>query len=310
MWCRGCKTDTQGEFPSVTWCPLICLTSAFGRFFTDKRITSFAESILKEYGKPNEGAILFPSHAVAARCAAFFRSQLESEELGSHLRLLDLYPYLKLSAAGCSGKEANISPMVSAVIYPLKHSPIAKSFWQHTGDGISSRRAELCHKAFDDGFLEAKCTSKKASAATKVSIVQRPCKGPRRYQREAEGEATGSGLGTVDGHTTSPSSGRLDGDEYKQFVEERYGRNLDFTLAGKAKLALRRRIAGALTADVDLQQPFESFQPVEQIRSVKGLSEDDVYLYPTGMSSIFNAHRTMLEYRGALKSICFGYVLA
>ncbi|KAL8705542.1 MAG: hypothetical protein Q9201_001359 [Fulgogasparrea decipioides] len=49
--------------------------------------------------------------------------------------------------------------------------------------------------------------------------------------------------------------------EGAQFVEERYGRNLDLSLAGKAKLAIRRRIAGALMVDVDLDQPPEDVTP-------------------------------------------------
>ena len=42
-------------------------------------------------------------------------------------------------------------------------------------------------------------------------------------------------------------------------------------------------------------------------RGVTGLSDDDVYLYPCGMNSIFNTHQMMLESRGQLKSISFGF---
>ncbi|KAL9605927.1 MAG: hypothetical protein Q9179_000904 [Wetmoreana sp. 5 TL-2023] len=95
--------------------------------------------------------------------------------------------------------------------------------------------------------------------------------------------------------------------EGAQFVEERYGRNLDLSLAGKAKLAIRRRIAGALMVDVDLDQPPEDVTPSTNVRQVPGVSEDDVYLYPSGMSSIFNTHRIMMACRGKMRSICFGF---
>jgi cystathionine gamma-synthase len=41
-------------------------------------------------------------------------------------------------------------------------------------------------------------------------------------------------------------------------------------------------------------------------RNVTGFSEDDVYLYPTGMSAIFNTHRNLLKAKGELKAVVFG----
>lgn len=34
--------------------------------------------------------------------------------------------------------------------------------------------------------------------------------------------------------------------------------------------------------------------------------EQDIYLYPTGMSAIYNAHRTLLAAKGNLKSVSYG----
>lgn len=96
--------------------------------------------------------------------------------------------------------------------------------------------------------------------------------------------------------------------EQVQFVEERFGRNLDMSFAMNAKLAIRRRIAGALTADVELEEALELTESTSPGRQVHGFSEHDVYLYPTGMSSIFNVHRVCMSCLGDLKSICFGYV--
>lgn len=73
-----------------------------------------------------------------------------------------------------------------------------------------------------------------------------------------------------------------------------------------AKLAVRRRIAGSLTADVDLPEALTLEKDVENTRNVAGFSEDDVYLYPCGMSSIFNAHRNLMATKGELKSIVYG----
>ncbi|KAI4279378.1 MAG: hypothetical protein LQ337_000301 [Flavoplaca oasis] len=139
--------------------------------------------------------------------------------------------------------------MVSAVVYPKRHSALAKSFWQHTGDGISSRRAELCHRAFNDGFLAPRIDDSDDNDQIHCAH-HKSIKGPLRYQKAR----------LTDG-PEEPARTRADSfQEEKQqskddsilFVEERYGRNLDLSRAGQAKTAIRRRIAGALTADVDL----------------------------------------------------------
>ncbi|KAI4165062.1 MAG: hypothetical protein LQ342_001339 [Letrouitia transgressa] len=196
--------------------------------------------------------------------------------------------------------------MFSAVIYPAKHAQIAKAFWQHSGEGVSSRRAELCHKALQDGYLHGQCTEGEVSTPIEATVVQKSCKGPRRYQREASAKSDGDILGPQSEHISLPNRGKLDGDEFTQFVEERYGRNLDLSLAKTAKSAIRRRIASALTADVQSLQGSECLQNTRRTSDIQGCSEEDVYLYPSGMSSIFNTHRTLIASRGALKSICFG----
>jgi cystathionine gamma-synthase len=134
---------------------------------------------------------------------------------------------------------------------------------------------------------------KKSTAADATS--QKFCKGPRRYQ--GRGSTNGNGKGTS---TTQ----RQDGRESVQFIEERFGRNLSTSLASQAKIAVRRRIAGVLTEDVELSEALEKTS--EQGR-IAGLNESDVSLFPTGMSSIFNSHRILLKARGDLKSICFGF---
>ena len=135
----------------------------------------------------------------------------------------------------------------------------------------------------------------------------------------------------------------LDDDEFlARYVEERYGRNLDLSLAPIAKLAMRRRIAGVLRETSGTNSPVipvpspaahengstegasdatkrngvmtrgrqeSTFE--ESSRGVEGLTEADVWLYPCGMSSIYHAHqlvRGVRKYEGGKegKSVCFG----
>lgn len=134
------------------------------------------------------------------------------------------------------------------------------------------------------------------------------------------------------------------GEDTSTYIEERYARNLSESQAPLAKIALRRRIAGVLkesagstpstphSSIADQQLDIASTRALEKAsakdaalqpssRGVKGLTEDDVYLYPGGMSAIFHAFQTVLstekdkqskgkEREGQDhigKSVCFGF---
>lgn len=152
---------------------------------------------------------------------------------------------------------------------------------------MSSRRAEYCHELFREGLLVDKASLNQAS---------RVCKGPRRYQKQT----------SIDLSAEKPANGEVK--EPVDFVEQRFGRNLDLSMTKHAKLAIRRRIAGSLTADVGLTEAMSMDKDTAMTRPVAGFSEDDVYLYPTGMSAIFNSHRLLLKAKGQRNSIVFGSV--
>lgn len=268
----------------------------YHRFFVHKKIQAFADAIVVRYGSSKtESAYLFSSHAIALRCVEFFQQQSPNLDTKTSVRIVDLYPDITESNDGSTAKNRT-TPIVAAVIFPRSQSKIAKTFWQHSGDGVSSRRAEYCHKAFSEGHLAPqRHLAERADSANFKS----PTKGPRRYQKKESIDLS-----------SKDSVQAADGTESKesvQFVEERFGRNLDVSLAANAKLAIRRRIAGALTANVDLNEALEILDPPTRTENVADFSENDVYLYPCGMSSIFNTHRGLMAIRGQLKSISFGF---
>lgn len=195
--------------------------------------------------------------------------------------------------------------MVSVVIYPKRHSALAKSFWQHTGEGVSSRRAELCHRAFNDGFLAPRTNDNQDNNSHGHTASHKSIKGPLRYQKARVADGPEEHVRTR--ADSLQEDKRQITDDSILFVEERYGRNLDLSRASQAKIAIRRRIAGALMANVDLNDMTDIGRPEIGIRQVSGFSEEDVYLYPSGMSSIFNTHRILMASRGDMKSICFGF---
>lgn len=233
---------------------------------------------MARYGHTDEKAMLFPTHSIATRCIDFFLSRDPSVPR-DQLRLVEFVPNPQRTQPDGTQR---VLPKLSAVLYPKEHWPIAKSYWQHTGDGVSSRRAEFCEKALLEGSLVEK---------NSIAEVPRMKKGPRRYQRQV---------------SIDESNGSTDGQDFSSFVEERFGRNMSVAFARNAKLAVRRRITGSLSSDADLHEALEHPEDWEKTRSVDDFSVDDVYLYPTGMSAIFNMHRTMRLARGEMKSIMYG----
>lgn len=225
--------------------------------------------------------MLFPTHATASRCRDFFLRLAPDAQV----RIVDLVPSEEKER---SEELAIISPNISAVLFPADRFSIAKQFWQHSGDGVSSRRAEYCSQLFKEGLLVEPSTLSESPS-------RRVCKGPRRYQKKTSVDFDSIGIAT-NGEVQDPV----------QFVEERFGRNLNLTMTKNAKLAIRRRIAGSLTADVGLTEALSLDMESATTRNVAGFSEDDVYLYPTGMSAIFNTHRNLLKAKGQLRAVVYG----
>ncbi|KAL6709528.1 Cystathionine gamma-synthase [Coniothyrium glycines] len=260
------------------------MKTGYPRFFIHKIIQRFAAAIIAKHGREGEGAMLFPTHATALRCQEFFLHSAHDLDK-SKVRILDFVPAAEKERAE---DLTIISSRVSAVLFPQQRFSVAKQFWQHSGDGVSSRRAEYCLHLFEKNVLVE---------ASTVDQTSRICKGPRRYRKTTSIDLGGQVSSTSTANEVEPT----------QFVEERFGRNLDLSMTKNAKLAIRRRIAGSLTADVALAEAMNLERDADRTRQAANFSEDDVYLYPTGMSSIFNAHRNLLRAKGNRKAIVFGF---
>ncbi|KAJ5288476.1 hypothetical protein N7478_001506 [Penicillium angulare] len=264
----------------------------YPRFFVHRIIQKLVQEVVQRVGNPGKDtATLFASLKTARICHSFILSKTPQER-SQEIRIISFVPSPRTEAGSVS------SPLVG-VIYPQEFASIGKEVWQHSGNGISSRRGEFCLRALQDGFLV-----EEKSSATDLA-PQRPCKGPRRYQ--GRGSLSGPSKGSTPASSSLAStatSGVEDGRDYAQFIEERFGRNLSAQHADQAKVAIRRRIAGVLTTNVELPEALETASPGGRVDDI---SEDDVLLYPSGMSAIFNAHQTLMTARGALKSVCFGF---
>jgi cystathionine gamma-synthase len=169
---------------------------------------------------------------------------------------------------------------VFIVLFPEDKSSIARQFWQHTGLGVSSR--------FATRVLAALASAKSAASPPPTPTRLKPM-AHRHYSPKMS-------------RKPSIDAEPLEEDQFV-YLEQRYGRNLDVAAADQAKRALRRRIAGVLVRDEGAGDG-----EVELSQSVRGVAvtEDDVWLYPSGMSAIWSAHQLALDARGEKKSVCFG----
>ncbi|KAI0414605.1 pyridoxal phosphate-dependent transferase [Xylaria grammica] len=274
------------------------MITGYPRFFIHKAIQALSADIVAKHGRPGQSAMLFPTRRTAQRCADFIRARAEPSAVGdlAILRLV-LDP-----AKQFSEPLRSIAPSISAVIFPQDIFPIAKQYWQHSGDGVSSRRAEFCHGLFRDGLLVLDDRSPSPRSSQPPPLRR----GPKRYQRGASIDETKGSNGASNGRPSPPAEELADSLESSRFLEERYGRNLDVSLVENAKSAIRRRIAGVLTTDLDLASP--SLPAMDSnARGVSGLQEHDIYLTPCGMNAIFVTHQALLGARAPQKSINFGF---
>ncbi|KAA8915410.1 hypothetical protein TRICI_002443 [Trichomonascus ciferrii] len=213
------------------------MNSGYPRFYVHSSIQRLAKHLVDEYGAEGEDAYLFPSYEAAKRCRDFLR-RYSSQGKNVPARIVQLTTPVDETDI----TNANVQAHIAIVFFPAEEAGVCKSYWQHSGEGISSRLAEFCL----DRWCRDKCST-----------------------------------------------------EESRFLEERYGRNLDLSFADEAKKALRRRIAGKL---------IESGQSNDGRAEVTDLSENDVYLYPCGMASIFHAHRATMAIRGAdVKAVLYGF---
>ncbi|EPQ31560.1 uncharacterized protein PFL1_00893 [Pseudozyma flocculosa PF-1] len=367
------------------------METGYPRFFIHRSIQKLAAHLTKKFAQPGEQCILLPTEVVANRCRDFIRSQHAKLQTPSSphtpasvrvVRFSIVEPALLQnpdpSAPGPSQPPASqpanepVTHYIFIAFFPGELFPLAKSYWQHTGDGISSRKAERClHLLEQSGSLEDETIGSPTAAATTAagadSAFAQKQQQQQQHAHHTDTSATTDGRGGYSGkrfynryarngsistpvsmtpspsssgllppkHTASdaattgapasallPASGaaaastdeRITSD-LTTYLEERYGRNLPAGSAPQAKRALRRRIAGTLLSDrTERSGEAPSDATGETSRTGTGVTEDEVYLYPTGMSSIFHAHqlamlaRTLDDPTAAVgKSICFGF---
>lgn len=236
--------------------------------------------------------MLFPSRKIAEYARSFVLEHSSSSTPNPHIVQLS-FPSVTTEKSGISTPSDAVHLFV--LLYSQVSKDIVKAFWQHTGYGISSRRAEYC-------LLQLESIARLDDEPVNGKPLRRSPYKNRHYAKDVTfGKSSPPATPTRD---TISESEELTQDQLV-YLEERYGRNLDISFAGRAKIALRRRIAGTLRENVDINEAILK-EAGGNRRSTKGLDESDVYLFPSGMSSIWTAHQLLLNSLTPRKSVCFG----
>ncbi|KAF8342770.1 pyridoxal phosphate-dependent transferase [Cantharellus anzutake] len=282
------------------------MQSGYPRFFINLHIRRLERLCEKKFGLPGERCHLFPSSRIAQSCRAFMHAHSPGPTAPIPVRIAQFMlqpPPTARTARTTSSNQPSVE--LHIVLFPLEHAALAKSYWQHTGNGISSRLAEYCLSLLPVPDLIDQC-----EALSGIPISPTPPTrnrfgkhyGNKRDSLRGSGASTPVGSGTVTPKTID------DGltPEFNTYLEERYGRNLALSNADLAKRALRRRIAGIIAPDEKtmLLAPAEDLHGPQ--RSVK-VTEHDVFLFPAGMSAIWHAHQLALAALPPAKSVCFGF---
>ncbi|KAG0231856.1 hypothetical protein BGW42_008605 [Actinomortierella wolfii] len=318
------------------------MVSGYPRFFIALKVRELMAICEKKYGKPTESCFLWPTRRVAERCREFLTRYYKpttttatATTTASPTNGLFRIVEFVIHAPSAESKPDLKYVKIFATFFPKDGFSVAKQFWQHTGDIITSRKAEFCLRWLQLKADEDKADAERISAAGNPAYTRSAARQPRLH-RHYSSSASSSGAGTptsssaatttspplptsstpVSSSSSSPAPGQedsslnknedapvegeadgVDSRDYDVYVEERYGRNLDLSFAPKAKVAMRRRIASQVAHHAGAGWQGEGDY----------VTEDDVYLYPTGMSAIYNAHRTALAVHPTRKSVCFGF---
>lgn len=322
------------------------MQTGYPRFFIHRSIQKLAKALLAKFGQSGSGevegedCILVPSKRVADSCRSFMQDQYERQGKGPisvrSVQVCVVIPNKVPEEEGTTSMSSSTSSLqqdcsspgdklsIYVVLFPKSAFPLAKTFWQHTGDGISSRLADACLDLLEQsgklGEAIGQSTRQdsvvdqnngRSQSSNGGAIATTSSRGYGRNRHYARGH---SSMSTQTSHVSLPARNESkDADvlsaDHTAYLEERYGRNMARFDAPVAKRALRKRIAGVASDDVlsALQAPLvEGTHPDVANRNSDVVDEKDVFLYPTGMSAIFHAHQLVLAARNE-KSVCFGF---
>lgn len=307
------------------------MTTGYPRFFIHKSIQKLCRVLKEKYAKEDETCLIFPSYEVAKRCREFCKVKSEGT-LRNKIRILQLSTSKPASKEEEAWKR---ECKIAVVFAEHSLFPLMKQYWQHTGEIISSRLAEyVLDELFEIESKDGNLVQKQGEEfvekrfgrsldfsyadAAKTLIKRRIAKKVVDVDEEVEPYNLGGNNGANDdnpGNTNNNAaidignrddvqnhsqSQFLDGDDNDDDDEPNI-------LVDADEMNQHSTIPAEPIDQVEFEQinisppslpnsiPDSPADPVESSVSIHLNPERDVFLFPSGMASIFTAHRLLLE---------------
>lgn len=122
----------------------------YPRFVYHPYVLRLMETILEQHGTPSEDCLVLPSAAAAVRCQVFLQEALEGKRGQDNAHLEGATLDSNTSRASSRVRTVAVGAAdIHAVMFPAETlaGMEAKAYWQHTGEVVSSRRAECALEA-------------------------------------------------------------------------------------------------------------------------------------------------------------------
>ncbi|KAI9197400.1 pyridoxal phosphate-dependent transferase [Polychytrium aggregatum] len=295
------------------------LKSGYPRFVYHAKVKLLCAFFEKKLALPSESCLVFRSRRIAQECRDFICIQvarLAPPPSGTEPQpktptkppariaeytlssSLQSFSALDASKPAPAAAPAPAPIYLHVVLFAKSWAPVAKQFWQHSGEGISSRFAEHALRIIESN-----------ERALSLEAGRSNGRAPQNPYYKASQFKNSSAV------ALQQLQSSIDRDQ-ELFLDERFGRNLNLAFGAPAKAVLRKRIAGILGDSMDgsdelleqLSQPAEPETAAGAAASRSSrLPESNVFLFSTGMSAIYNSHRLVLRLFPGLKSVQFGF---
>ncbi|KAJ3203941.1 hypothetical protein HDU82_006196 [Entophlyctis luteolus] len=291
--------DANVKYEEGDAATMSALKGGYPRFMFHPLVKQLFDHFERKFARSDEGCMVFPSSRAASEAREFMKTFILAHpetydvSMATRIRIAEfaiqpIFQDISLAAATDPSTHLQRTIFVHSLLYPTPARAVAKMFWQHCGEGISSRFAGYCLRVM--GF----------NRQSRVDFFNTSAIGDRfaapGYRIQDQSEALRNANQTAENAASN------------LFLEERFGRNMDLTFAPQAKVMLRQRIAGVLAdnSDTDEAAASSAHATVESLRE-KGLDESHVLLFPCGMSAIYNAFRVVRRIKPGLKTVQFGF---
>ncbi|GMF53305.1 unnamed protein product [[Candida] boidinii] len=140
------------------------MNSGYPRFFVHAKIQELCNLIELNYARDEEKSFIFPTYTTAKRCRAFIKRRTDLKNCPVRILQLSTPP-----PENENEKSIRIETNFAIVFFPSTEYALAKQYWQHSGEGISSRFAEYVLSELKESLTEGASKNGRLSSSSSNS---------------------------------------------------------------------------------------------------------------------------------------------